>query len=355
MAPAKVSIVIPCRNEECFIGECLDSVLANDYPKDLMEVLVVDGMSEDGTRSIVADYSRRFPLVTLVENPRRVAPAGFNAGVQRAAGDLVMIMGAHNTYTSDYISKSVDALERHGADNVGGIIKVVPRRQGFVGKALAQSLSHRFGVGNAHFRCQNPEPKWVDTVFGGCYRKSVFERVGLFNEGLVCNQDIEFNLRLRRAGGRILLVPDIVSHYQARSDLKSFVKHNFRNGSWAIRSFLFCDGLPVSWRHLVPLAFVSSLAASGALSLDNPFFTFVLFAIAASYLAASLIASAAIARKQRDARFFVVMPLAFGMLHLAYGTGSLNALAAALLKARFWKNVHRCLRAYSRRWGYARQ
>ena len=108
------------------------------------------------------------------------------------------------------------------------------------------------------FRVHTDEPKWVDTVFGGCYRREVFDRVGLFNENLVRGQDMEFNLRLKKAGGKTLLVPDIVSYYYARSDIKSFWKHNFTNGVWAILPFLYSPIMPVSWRHLVPLIFVTA-------------------------------------------------------------------------------------------------
>ncbi len=328
----KVSIVVACRNEEAFIGDCLDSILANDYPKDLLEVLVVDGVSDDGTRVIVESYSERFPFVRLVDNPRRLASTAFNLGIQHAFGDVVMIMGAHSTYATDYISRCVRASTESGADNVGGIIRVMPRTPGLLGNALAFALGHRFGVGNAHFRCETNRRRWADTVFGGCYRREVFEKVGLFNEQLVFNQDIEFNLRLGRAGGRILLDPEIVSDYQARSDLKSFWKHNFRNGSWVVFSLLFCDGIPFSWRHLIPLGFVTALVGFGTLSFILPHFSWMFLGISVSYLTASLIVSGAIAVRERDFRYFVVMPLAFASLHVAYGLGSLTALVRTLVK-----------------------
>jgi GT2 family glycosyltransferase len=338
-----VSVIVACRNEERFIGGCLESIVATDYPRNLLEVLVVDGMSEDATRSIVSSYSRRFPFVRLVENPRGIASTAFNVGIRMASGDAIMIMGAHNEYSTDYIPKSVEALHRYGADNVGGVIRVIPRDSGLLAGALVRALSQRFGVGNSHFRCENSEPRWVDTVFGGCYRKEVFENVGLFNDGLVYNQDIEFNRRLRRAGGRILLVPDIVSYYYARSDLSAFWRHSFRDGFWVVLSFLHAEGMPASLRHLVPMIFVAALFGSGLLSLRISFFTGVLLAVAGSYLAASLAASAAIARRERDIRCLLVMPLAFAALHFAYGFGSLAALGKTVFSTSGWRRLSRRL------------
>jgi glycosyltransferase involved in cell wall biosynthesis len=328
----KVSIVIACRNEKAFIGACLDSMLANDYPQDLLEVLVADGRSDDGTRAIVASYSKRFPFIKLVDNPGQIASTAFNLGVQHASGDLIMIMGAHSTYATDYISRCVRASNESGADNVGGVIRVIPRKPGLLGNALAFALGHPFGVGNAHFRFESGGRRSTDTVFGGCYRREVFQKVGLFNEQLVFNQDIEFNLRLGRAGGKILLDPQIVSDYRARSDLKSYWKHNFRNGSWVVFSSLYCDSIPFSWRHLIPLVFVTALAGSAALSFILPYFWWVFLGISGSYLVASLIASATIAIRKRDFRYFVLMPLAFVSLHVAYGLGSLIALVRMLLQ-----------------------
>ncbi len=325
-------MIVACRNEEAFIGDCLDSILANDYPKDLLEILVIDGMSDDGTRTIIEDYCSRFSVIKQLENPARIASSAFNLGIRSASGDLIMIMGAHNVYAPDYISRCVRASVDSGADNVGGIIRVSPRTPGLLANALTFALGHSFGVGNAHFRVGNGGRRWADTVFGGCYRREVFQNVGVFNEQLVFNQDIEFNLRLGRAGGRILLDPEIVSDYHARSDLKSFCEHNFRNGSWVILSSLLSEGIPFSWRHLIPLVFVSSLIASALLSPLAAGARLTLLVISGSYLLASLISSGFIAFRERDIRYAILMPLAFAALHISYGLGSLKALFTATLQ-----------------------
>ena len=300
-------------------------------------MLVIDGMSEDGTREVIAGYAEQYPWIKIIENPKLITPVALNLGIKQAKGQVILWMSAHNRYEKDYVSRSVECLEKFGADNVGGIMKTLPREDTFTGRAIVASLSHRFGVGNSYFRVQASEPKWVDTVFGGCYRREVFDRVGLFNENLVRGQDMEFNLRLKKAGGKTLLVPEIVSYYYARSDIKSFWKHNFTNGVWAILPFLHSPIMPVSWRHLVPLLFVASLLGSAFLGLFwTPFFYLFLF-ILGFYGLANLGASLQIAQEKRNIRYLLAMPYVFASLHLSYGLGSLLGMFKILGSARIWK------------------
>jgi len=318
-----VSIIVPCRNEERFIGRCLDSIMANDYPKDRLEVLVVDGNSGDATRKIVREYAQKYQCIKLLDNPRRITPCALNIGAKNAKGQMVIRMDAHATYEQDHISKSITYMEEFNADAVGGVIRTVPRNDGFIGKSICIALSHRFGVGNSAHKTGTSAPKWVDTAFGICYRKQVFEKVGLFNESLPNTQDMEFNLRLRKSGGQILLAPDIVSYYYARSDFRSFCANNFRNGIWATYPFRFTTIMPVSWRHLVPLAFVMSLIGTAALSLLSRIFGWAFLAIVGAYALLNVCSSVGIARRERDHRLLFVMPIIFAALHICYGLGSI--------------------------------
>ena len=336
-----VSISIPCRNEEKFIIKCLDSIIANDYPKEILEVLVIDGMSEDGTKEIVNTYARRHPFIKVINNPKKITSTALNTAIDYAKGNIIVWMSAHNLYERDYISRCVDCLYKYGADNVGGIIKTIPREDTFIGRAIVASISHRFGVGNSHFRIKTDEPTRVDTVFGGCYKKDVFDRIGLFNENLERGQDMEFNLRLKKAGGKILLVPDIVSYYYARSDLKSFWKHNWTNGVWTIQHFLYSTIMPVSWRHLVPLLFVTSLIGSAGVAFIERPFLWLFLAILGLYGVASLASSFQIASEKRDIRYLVAMPFIFGMLHFGYGLGSLWGVFKLLGARKFWSKLLR--------------
>jgi len=324
-----VSVIVPCRNEKGFVAACLDSLAANDYPKTRMEILVVDGMSEDGTREVLAECARRFPFVKILDNPKKVTPAAFNIGVRNARGDLIMIMSSHATCGADTISQCVTHSRQSGAENVGGIWKIKPGDRGLIASCICTALSHRFGVGGAAYRTlgkRDREPRWVDTAAYGCYRKEVFSKIGLFNEKLVRGQDIELNLRLKRAGGRTLLVPSIVINYYARTDLGAFWMHQFKNGVWAILPFLYSPIMPVRWRHLVPLAFVLGLLGSVVVATVHPAGLWVLAGIAGTYAIGNVTASLQVSLREKDIRYLVAMPVVFASLHVAYGVGSLWGL-----------------------------
>ncbi len=326
------SIIIPCRNEEAFIGRCLDSIIATTHPRDKIEVFIVDGMSDDGTRAIVQAYSAQYPFVTLLDNPQRVTPAALNIGVRAAKGSVIIRMDAHAEYAADYVSLCIQYLLTSGADNVGGIMQTVPTRDTLIGRAIARVLAHPLGVGNSTFRIGARRPTWTDTVFGGCYRRDVFDRIGLWNERLVRGQDMEFNRRLERGGGRTLLVPEIVSRYYAPSELVAFIVHSFRNGVWAIVPFKYSTLMPVRSRHLIPGLFVIALVAAGVLSVAAPV-PWALPAVIGMYGLATVAASCIVAARQRDLRYTLVLPVVFAVLHLAYGVGSLCGLAALSVRA----------------------
>src|SRR5260370_6716841 len=179
-----VSVIVPCRNEEKHIARCLESILANDYPKERMEILVLDGMSEDHTGAIVADYAQHHPLLRLVDNRARIIPAAMNLGIKQAQGEIVMKVDAHSTYPKDYVSNSIHFLEQYGADIVGGILKIVPGRETTVAQAIALALSHAFGSGNAYVKIGCKDPRWADSVSWGSFKKGVFELVCLWHEEL---------------------------------------------------------------------------------------------------------------------------------------------------------------------------
>ncbi len=341
-----VTIIIPCLNEASFIAMCLDSIICNDYPKSYLEVLVVDGMSEDGTRDIVEKYIKNHGFIKLVSNPKKNTPIALNLGIKSAKGEVILRMDAHAKLGENYISRCVECLKEYRADNVGGVMNTINRTAGLRAHSIALTLSHFFGVGNSYFRIHPKDPKWVDTVFGGCYRKDVFRRVGMFNEALIRGQDMEFNLRLKKAGGKILLVPDIVSYYYARSDIKSFWKHNWGNGVWAILPFMYSDIVPVSWRHLVPLVFVMTLVTSALLGFMMPPFLWLFLIVITAYGIVSLTVSVKIAWDQRDIKYFFMMPVTFCMLHIGYGLGSFWGILKLAVNPLFWSKAFSLRRKY---------
>ncbi len=333
-----VSIIIPCRNEEKFLAKCLDSIIANDYPKDKLEILVVDGISEDRTREILEEYAKKFHFIKALENPKKFTPFGLNLGIKQAKGEIVIRMDGHATYEKDYISKCVNYLNKYKVDNVGGVMETIPAEKNIISKSIAFSLSHPFGTGGSYFRTGSKNPRWVDTVFGGCYRKEIFKKIGFFNENLKRSQDIEFNLRLKRAGGKILLAPDIVSYYYPKSKLGDFFQHNFTDGIWSIYLFKFVK-MPLCLRHYIPFIFVSSLLGTGFLGIFFPFFSWLFLFITGTYLLLCLYFSAKIAYNRKDWKYFFLMPITFLTRHISYGLGSLFGLIKLLFPPKNNKNA----------------
>lgn len=319
-----VSVVLPIRNEARHIGTVMDAILGQTYPMAKLEVLVVDGMSDDGTRGIVEQYASRYrssPSVRLIDNPERIVPTGMNRGIRSARGEIVVRIDGHAIVESDYIERNVNGLLDTGADCVGGIIESVG--DGTMGKAIAIVMSSRFGVGGSEFRTSGSSGsvRDVDTVPFGTFRREVFERVGLFNEHFVRHQDYELNYRIRAAGGRIALVPSIRSVYHVRSSLARFIKQYWQYGIWKGR-FLRRYPNSMKLRHLIPPLFVASLLTSGAAAVFWPHAGLLFGGILAAY---SLFLAAAVADAFRRGlgHLGLLMPLLLPILHFSWGTGVL--------------------------------
>ncbi len=325
-----VSIIIPCRNEEKFISKCLDSVLENDYPKDNLEIFVVDGMSCDKTVEIVKKYTEKCPLIKLLDNPKLVAASALNIGIKASRGEIIIRMDAHAIYEKCYISKCVNYLKINGADNVGGIISVISRTNTLIGMGITKASSSFLGTGGAQYKTGTKKFEEVDTVPFGCFRRDVFDRIGFFNENLERSQDMEFNLRLKRAGGKIYLFPDIISYYYVRSNLKEFFIHNFRDGIWAIYPFKFTKKL-FKPRHYVPLAFVSGLIVSLILGLFFRLFFYIFCVVAILYVCAIIYAAVKVFLKEKDATYLFSLPIALTTRHFAYGFGSVFGIIKLLI------------------------
>jgi glycosyltransferase involved in cell wall biosynthesis len=331
-----VSVIIPCRNEAHYIDQCLRSVLASEWHR--LEVIVSDGMSTDGTREQVDRYAARDQRVRRIDNPGRSTPQALNRAIAVAQGDLILRLDAHARIAPDYIARAARNLESWGADCVGGAMRTLAPGGGAFAAPIRIALSHPFGVGNAHFRTNShagtDTPRWADAVFGACWKREVFERIGWFDERLERSQDIEFSGRLRRAGGKILMSPEMKIDYYARATWRGFCRQNWSNGVWAILPFAHTAGIAVRWRHLAPLALVLGLAASVTARAWTGF-GWVTWGVPAVYLAANLGASVHAAWKERNTlalRMALVfrMPVVFASLHLSYGAGSLWGCARLL-------------------------
>ena len=331
-----VSLVIPCRNEEKHIPRCLESILSNDYPKDQLEILVVDAMSSDRTRATLAEYQRNWPLIRILDNPETLIPIAMNIGLRHARGQVILKIDAHSTYPTDYISKCVESLGRFHADNAGGIGRIMPGNESVTAKAIALALAHPFASGNAYVKVGAKEPRWADSAAFGCWRREVLEKIGGWNERLAGSSDMDLNARLIAAGGRILLDPGILINYYADSNFRAYWKHNFADGVWATYVLKF-RSRAWAWRHWVPMAFLLSLLASAGLALVSPIFGLVFMAILACYVLVNLAATIQISFREKSMQHLLHLPLAFGIRHFAHGIGALYGALLLVLPGEHWK------------------
>ena len=318
-----VSIIIPTRNEAQNIKKCLTSIIENDYPPNKLEILVADGMSEDATKEIVENFANtQNHNVRLIDNPEKIMPSGVNVGIKKAKGGMIIILSGHSSIPSDFIRKNVEQLQqRSDIDCVGGVWITCPGTDSIIAKAISLVLSSPFGVGNSYFRIGSNKPRYADTVPFGCYRREIFDEIGLFNEELVRTQDIEFNARIRKNGGKILLCPDIKSYYHARPTLAMLCKQYLRTGIWKIYLTKMSPGT-LSIRHFIPIFFVLGLTGSSILSLFWNQGLILLALIGGSYLSASLFFSIKIGLKE-EFKDIPILPVVFFSLHFSYSLGML--------------------------------
>jgi succinoglycan biosynthesis protein ExoA len=327
--PPTVSIIVPCRNEAKSIDAFLNSLLNQEMGDINWEAIIADGMSEDGTRKVLQQFSKEHLQVRMIDNPSRIASTGLNACIRAAKGDVIVRMDVHTEYKADYVRRCVEVLMRTNAANVGGACVAV--QTGYVGKAIAAAFHSPFAVGGARWHQPTYEGP-VDTVHLGCWRREVLEQIGYFDETLVRNQDDELNFRLTRAGGTIWQSPDIVSWYHPRSSLGALFRQYFQYGFWKV-AVIRKHRLPASWRHLVPGAFVLAnfavLAAAllGMLFGLGPFswFTEAGMAMDIAYAGAVLTAACIVAKKDGWI-LFPILPLVFASYHIAYGLGFLAGI-----------------------------
>ncbi len=320
----RVSVVIPVRNEETFIGHNLAAVLAQDYPSDRLEILVADGQSTDRTRDIIKQVAERVAhdgsgsRVVLVDNPQRIMPTGTNEAIRQSTGDVIVLMGGHAKMPSNYLRACVTTLIERQADAASGAVESVGT--GLVGEAIAAAMSSPFGIGNSGFRtATSGEPFEVDTIPFGAYRRTVFERIGLFNPNMVRHQDYEFNYRVRMSGGRMLLIPGLRATYHVRSTITALWKQYWPNGIWKGR-FLRRFPQSLRMRHLVPSLFSLALLLTAIGGLLFPPLRILFGAVAGAYLGFIIVALMVFAAKGHW-RILPVLPAVMLCLHLSYGLG----------------------------------
>lgn len=322
--PPFVSVVIPVYNEERFIEACLRSVLDQDFPGDRYEVIVADGGSTDRTRAIVASIATLHPNVRLVDNPGRTQASGLNRAILASTGEFIARQDGHAEWTRHHLSRSVELLLESGADNVGGRADGVG--VGATSRAIACAMRSPFGVGGARFR-YSTRAEEVDTVFPGTFRRSAFERVGLYDEAYPPHEDYELNWRIRADGGRVIYSPDIPTRYHVRDSISALARQYFRYGRAKVR---VARSTPAVIRpyHLAAPALVAAIPVLAVLAASRQRRRVSAYG-GAAYAAGCVVAGLRGSRGE-SAAVRVRVPLVFPVLHVGWGLGFWAGVAEAI-------------------------
>jgi glycosyltransferase involved in cell wall biosynthesis len=314
-----VSVVVPCYNEQDTICLLLDALYNQTLPHNKLEVVIADGLSSDRTRQAIADYQDSHPDLALrvVDNPRRVIPAGVNAAIRAAQGEWIVRLDAHSVPRPTYVERCLMALQAGCGDNVGGVWEIRPGGPGWLAHSIALAAAHPLGVGDARYRLGG-HPQAVDTVPFGAFHRSLLERVGYFDETLLTNEDYEFNVRVRQSGGVVWMDPQIRTAYFARATLGSLGQQYWRYGYWKAHMLRRYPNT-LRWRQLLPPLFVSSLLGLGLLSLAWHLAGWLLLVEILLYASALFGVGLRAAWQKRQPALAVGLPLAIATMHLAWG------------------------------------
>jgi glycosyltransferase involved in cell wall biosynthesis len=320
-----VSVVMPVRNEAGFIARSVGAVVAQDYPSDRMEILIADGMSDDGTRAIINSLQQEHANVKLIDNPGKIVATGLNAALRRAQGEIIVRVDGHCEVAPDYLRRCVGHLLDDQVEAVGGPLETIG--ESVTARAIATAMSSRFGVGGSAFRVANVSTQFTDTVAFPAYLHSVIHRAGPFDEELVRNQDDEYNYRLRKLGVKILLASDIRARYYSRATMTKLGSQYFQYGYWKVR-VMQKHPRQMQLRQFVPPLFVlvllAALLATPLLAAAGYLTALILSCYALAVIAASILSA------RGKWQVLPLLPLAYVTLHLTYGSGFLFGLV------KFW-------------------
>lgn len=328
MITTTVAVIIPTLNEERFIGKCLESVLAQSFPIERMDIMVIDGGSRDRTKEIVYSYEQYFPHLRFIHNPKMIQAAAFNIGVQCSDAPYIIRLDAHALYDREYIRKCIKHLQTNRTlGNVGGVWDIQAQNNTLQAKANAIANQVKFGIGGAAFRV-GAEAGETDTVPFGAFPRRVLEKVGLMREDLPRGEDNEINSRIRKNGYKIWLDPTIISTYFARPNIAQSTKQMYYNGV-SIGWLMHIDRKSLGLRHLVPMCFVLTLVGSLLLACFIPSLWWIFTSIIGLYLLVAFIASF-IACRKFGFRYFFILPALFFCMHFAYGWGTMVGICQKL-------------------------
>lgn len=329
-----LSVICPVYNEEKYIDNCIQSILAQDYDKNDLEVLFIDGMSTDRTRNIIFSYLEHYPFIKMLDNPKRIVPTAMNIGIKASIGEIIIRLDGHVEYPNNYFSALVRRLIELDADNVGALCETIPSGSSAKELAIAEALSSSFGVGNSDFRIGCNEIKQVDTVPFGCFKREVFDNVGLYDTELIRNQDDELNGRIIKNGGKIYLIPNIITRYYARDKISKVFEMFYQYGLYKplVNKKL---GSPTTLRQFFPLLFTIGLLFGLVLSFLCRGICVIYIAILGLYLILAFYFTTKSVKKSKNYVLFLYQPLTYIIMHVGYGVGYLVGIYKILFNKAF--------------------
>ncbi len=337
MAKMKISVICPVRNEEKYIAKSIESIIAQDVDKNNMELILVDGMSTDQTRNIINTFKKKHQWIRLLDNPKRIVPCAMNIGIKNAEGIIIIRIDAHAEFPVNYISELVRNLEFLKADNVGAVCQTLPANESIEAKSIATALSSSFGMGNSYFRIGAEKTMEVDTVPFGCFRREVFDKIGLYDEELIRNQDDELNARIIKNGGKIFLIPHLVIKYFARESIGKTRKMFYQYGLYKplVSKKL---GRPATVRQFIPLLFVLALIGGFILSFVHRVFIYSYVIVLITYLLCAIYVGI---KGSKDKKEIFYLPFVYINIHTAYGWGYLTGIYKILMNKPFDAKINR--------------
>jgi succinoglycan biosynthesis protein ExoA len=330
----KVSIIVPCYNEERTITLLLDAILQQTYPARDMEVVIADALSTDRTRARIESFHAVHPelAINIVDNPRRTIPSALNEALNAAQGETIVRLDAHCVPRPDYVERCVAALQAGFGENVGGVWDIKPGAQDWIGRSIAVAAAHPLGVGDAQYR-HTQRAQVVDTVPFGSFRRELIQRIGFYDEDLLSNEDYEWNARLHQIGGKVWLDPAICSTYFARPNLGALVRQYARYGFWKVR-MLRRYPTTLRWRQALPPLFVLGILGLAGLGIFFRWALLLLVALLGIYLLILLGVGIQTARQQRDIGLLLGVPIAIASMHLTWGSSFLWSLVNVPMQRR---------------------
>lgn len=333
-----LSVVCPIYNEEKYIAKCLDSIIEQDYPKNDIELLLVDGMSTDHTRDVIVKYQSKYPWIKILDNPKRIAPCAMNIGIKASSGDIIIRLDAHVLYPKNYFSELVKNLKvLENAENVGAVCNTLPMNNSVEAQSIAAVLSSSFGMGNSYFRVGASEVMKVDTVPFGCFHRSIFNKIGLYDEELVRNQDDELNARIIKSGGSIYLLPNLVCKYYARDTATKVYKMFYQYGMFKplVNKKL---GSPATVRQFFPLLFVLGLLLGPIVCIFVPVLWRVYIAVILLWL---LLATYFSCKDTKQLKRILMQDWIYFVVHFSYGWGYIVGIYKIIFRKSFVAQVNR--------------